>query len=175
MACHSCSPQGSTRPGRRITMCHSGITVTRPRPPARVPPRAALRWRGAVRTEVAPSLGSLPGTGTRVQPHAGLVGAWRCRSRLPGLGAMGQANICGARGAAATQAQPGTPGPVAPGARRGLWRRAASRPPPPLGTFVSSGSPQLLLTLPVQVTRHQRTRQRHLLLFPHAVAIASFK
>ncbi|XP_064364167.1 LOW QUALITY PROTEIN: T-cell activation Rho GTPase-activating protein-like [Dromaius novaehollandiae] len=36
-------------------------------------------------------------------------------------------------------------------------------------------SPQLLLSHRAQVTRHQRTQHRHLLLFPHAVAIASFK
>ncbi|XP_062429112.1 T-cell activation Rho GTPase-activating protein-like [Rhea pennata] len=92
---------------------------------------------------------------------------------------MGQANCCGTRGAAGpaadARAQPGAPGPTAPGARRGLGARAAARPPPPLPALVSSGSPQLLLALCAQVTRHGRMRRSHLLLFPHALAIAAFK
>ncbi|XP_068792503.1 T-cell activation Rho GTPase-activating protein-like [Struthio camelus] len=92
---------------------------------------------------------------------------------------MGQAHCCGARGAPGpapgTPGSPGDRGHVAPGARVGLVGGGASRRPAPLGAFVSRRSPQLLLSDRAQVTRHQRTRDRHLLLLADAIAIATFK
>ena len=106
-------------------------------------------------------------------------GARPHHSRLPSCSTMGQANCCGAWGtrspAPGTQAQPGGPGYVAPGGSLGLLGRGASRPPALHGAFVSRRSPQLLLSDRAQVTRHRRTRDRHILLFPNAIAIASFK
>ncbi|XP_062429092.1 T-cell activation Rho GTPase-activating protein-like [Rhea pennata] len=88
-------------------------------------------------------------------------------------------NCCGARGATGPTPgawpRPGDPGYVAPGASHGLAGRGASRPPAPLGAFVSRRSPQLLLCNRVQVTRHQQTRDRDLLLFPNTIAVASFR
>ncbi|XP_062429047.1 uncharacterized protein LOC134138865 [Rhea pennata] len=87
---------------------------------------------------------------------------------------MGQANCCGGKGA--TSPAPGTQRESAvPRARHGLFSRRASRSPQPPNTFVSRRSPELLLRDRVWVTRRRRTTQRHLLLFPDAVAVASLK
>ncbi|XP_062429085.1 T-cell activation Rho GTPase-activating protein-like [Rhea pennata] len=88
-------------------------------------------------------------------------------------------NCCGTRGATGptrgVQPRLGDPGYEAPGASHGLAGRGASRPPAPLGALVSRRSPQLLLCDRVQVTRHQQTRDRDLLLFPNTIAVASFR
>lgn len=106
-------------------------------------------------------LAALPGTATL--------------SRVPERGVMGQASCCVARGDASPA--PGTQGRpcAAPRPRLGLFGRGAPQLPQPLSCLVSSRSPELLLSNRVKVTRCQRTKDSHLLLFSDAIAIATFK
>ncbi|XP_010224299.1 PREDICTED: uncharacterized protein LOC104578439 [Tinamus guttatus] len=153
-----CAPTG---PGPYPPAHHSVVVASQwvsvaprwPRPPA--PARAPVRSCASAREQG--DVGSrLSGTaehgdsGPSVSQACSAPGAaWPCHLALGS--AMGQM-CCGVRGSAG-------PAPSS---------QASPRPP---AFFRSS---ELLLVERAQVTRHQRTQGRHLLLFPDAVAFAKF-